>query len=191
MENKEEVETQKKRKFWTKKRYWIPGVVLLGFIVTGGYILATHNTNGYNFGVVKEGSLYRSAQPNEAFLEELIARYHIKTIIILRGNVPQFEKEFAERHGVAIHHLPMKASHEPPEENVEEFLRIVMDCRNQPVLIHCRAGVDRTGVLIAVWRIRCDGWSLEKAKQEMKYYWHIPPFVPAAPFEYLNKHYGF
>ena len=41
---------------------------------------------------------------------------------------------------------------------------------NQPVLIHCQRGAERTGTLLAVYRMEHDGWSAEEAYGEMRQY---------------------
>ena len=41
---------------------------------------------------------------------------------------------------------------------------------NQPLFVHCRLGADRTGLIIAVYRIVHDGWTSERAKAEAKHY---------------------
>ena len=54
----------------------------------------------------------------------------------------------------------------PSQAQVEEFLAIVADPDRRPVLLHCNHGIDRTGVMIAVFRMEYDGWSNEEALQE-------------------------
>src|SRR6202035_2396734 len=51
---------------------------------------------------------------------------------------------------------------------IEEFLRIMDDESNYPVLIHCKAGLHRTGVLSAVYRMEYQGWSHAAAYRELK-----------------------
>jgi hypothetical protein len=51
---------------------------------------------------------------------------------------------------------------------IDRFLALMDDRDNYPVLIHCRAGLHRTGVMTAVYRMEYDGWSPQQAIRELK-----------------------
>ena len=51
---------------------------------------------------------------------------------------------------------------------IAEFLKLMDDPRTYPALIHCKAGLHRTGILCAVWRREYQGWSADQAFLEMK-----------------------
>ena len=51
---------------------------------------------------------------------------------------------------------------------VEEFLGIMDDERNYPVLLHCRAGLHRTGRLTAIYRMEYENWSVGEALRELR-----------------------
>jgi len=53
------------------------------------------------------------------------------------------------------------------DRKVLEFLKIVTNPQRQPVFVHCRRGADRTGVMIAVYRVVRQGWSRDAAVEEM------------------------
>jgi len=55
----------------------------------------------------------------------------------------------------------------PDMDLVARFLRIAADPERQPVFVHCRHGVDRTGVLCAVYRMAAQGWERGEAEREM------------------------
>lgn len=55
-------------------------------------------------------------------------------------------------------------------EIIERFLEFLDDPGNQPVLVHCKRGAERTGTLIAVYRIERDGWTPTRAYAEMQEY---------------------
>ena len=108
--------------------------------------------------------LYRSGQPTSAGLRNLEAM-GIKTILNLRCfHWDRFFKSSDD--GCKYEHIYLKAWH-PEEEDVVRFLRIVTDPTRTPVLVHCHRGSDRTGTMVAIYRIVVQGWSKEAAIREM------------------------
>lgn len=123
------------------------------------------------FAVVESGILYRSAQPSTRQIENLVQDYDIKTIMIVREGtsrrVPD-EIDFARSIGLNVIHVPI-ASREPiPDAQVDQFYACIDNPANQPVLIHCSAGRHRTGYLCASYRIERQGWSVDRAIEELK-----------------------
>lgn len=122
------------------------------------------------FAVVKEGVLLRSMVPTIPRLQEMERRYQIKTIVVLLNyeeiKHPMFgaEQNFTKQHGIKFIHLPMGV---PSPEQVTKFLEIVNNPTSQPVLVHCWHGTVRTSVLVAIYRIKEQGWPLQKALDEM------------------------
>ena len=55
----------------------------------------------------------------------------------------------------------------PEDENVVKFLQVLRDPKNRPVFVHCQHGADRTGLMVAIYRIAVQGWSRQDAIQEM------------------------
>jgi protein tyrosine/serine phosphatase len=111
-----------------------------------------------------DDSLYRGAQPEDDELAAL-ARSGIRTVVCLR--VFHSNRRRAEALGLNYHHISMKMYH-PEYEDVLEFLRIVNDPNNRPVFVHCREGVDRTGLMVAAYRMAVQGWTKKRATREMK-----------------------
>ena len=68
--------------------------------------------------------------------------------------------------GLAYEHIYMKAWH-PERKEVVRFLQLVTDPKRTPVLVHCQHGADRTGTMIALYRVAVQGWSKEDAIREM------------------------
>ncbi len=108
-------------------------------------------------------SLYRSAQPTAEGMRELKER-GIVTVINLRSF--HSDREEIGNTGLAYEHIYMKAWH-PERKEAVRFLQIVTDPKRTPVLVHCQQGADRTGTMIALYRIAVQGWSREHAIREM------------------------
>lgn len=121
--------------------------------------------------------MYRTSQPSPLFLRWLVARREIRTLVNLRGRTPGYESAFARRHGLKLFSFDLSASRPPTQEDVERFLRILQDPDNYPLAVHCRNGVDRTGYMIASYRVGVQGWDVNRAAREMNRYMQ---------FEWLN-----
>lgn len=131
------------------------------------------------FHAVEEGVLYRSGQMSLSGLKSVIQEYRIKTVITLRdaevpGTPPPDldEQEFCikeEINHVRITPQPWGASDGsvPAMKGVARFLEVMKDPKNYPVLIHCFAGVHRTGAHCAVYRMEHNRWSNERAIAEV------------------------
>src|SRR5439155_24054941 len=62
---------------------------------------------------------------------------------------------------------PNRVGKERPA-GIDAFLKIMDRPENYPILIHCRAGLHRTGVIVAVYRMEYDGWTPHEAMGELK-----------------------
>jgi tyrosine-protein phosphatase SIW14 len=132
---------------------------------------------GRRFAVVKDGVLLRSRIPTIPRLQEMEQRYRIKTIVSLLNDEdmkrPEFgaEQNFVKQRGIKFILLPIGI---PSPEEATKFLEIVNNPANQPVLVHCWHGTVRTGVLVAIYRVKEQGWPLQKALDEMISYGFDP-----------------
>jgi protein tyrosine/serine phosphatase len=123
-----------------------------------------------NFGCVSP-RIYRGAQPTEQGLREL-ARRGVKTIISLRDTdeKAETERKGAEKEGIKFYNIPFANWLGPKDTRVEEVLKLINSAGNQPVFIHCKRGADRTGTVVAAYRISHDHWTAKQAKEEAKKY---------------------
>jgi protein tyrosine/serine phosphatase len=119
--------------------------------------------------------LYRGGQPKPDGYEILISK-GIKSIVCLRGNYTGIEREkkWAADNGVAFYHIPLSVYKEPTQEQALFFLETVLNKNNYPVFVHCANGRDRTGEMIAFFRVVVDGWTIKNAYKEARGYGFFP-----------------
>ena len=112
-------------------------------------------------------NLYRSAQPKAPGFG-ILARLGVKSIVNLREDdaAAEYEASLAGAAGLKYFNVPLGRTGRPQDEQVEKILSLVNDPANQPVLVHCRLGADRTGTVIALYRITHDGWTSKRATDE-------------------------
>ncbi|MBI2506983.1 MAG: hypothetical protein HYW09_00005, partial [Candidatus Niyogibacteria bacterium] len=79
-------------------------ILSTALIYCGAAQASIKNNSAYNFGVVKKGAVYRSAQPSKIFLERVIQEKKIKTILNLRGHRGEnaFEREVAKSGKISL-----------------------------------------------------------------------------------------
>jgi protein tyrosine phosphatase (PTP) superfamily phosphohydrolase (DUF442 family) len=117
------------------------------------------------------GYLYRGAQPKSSGITELAA-FGIRTIVDLRGEGARSrrERKQAEAGGLRYFNVPLPSLGRPTFSQVAEALTIIEDPANWPVFVHCRKGSDRTGMIIACYRVSYDGWTVDQAMDEAKHH---------------------
>ncbi len=121
-----------------------------------------------NLGCVNE-NLYRGAQPTEKGIGELAQR-GVKTIVYLRGDDEKatIEETWAHNAGIKFINVPLSNWFAPKDSQIKRILSLLNAPDNQPIFVHCQRGADRTGTVIAVYRIAHDGWTAKRAKAEAK-----------------------
>lgn len=118
----------------------------------------------HNVGRVAPG-IYRGAQPERdgyATLKQL----GIRTVIDLRTT--ESEKAQVEAAGIQAIAVPIEMTRNGLREKVDRVVALMADPANQPVYVHCRHGQDRTGIVVAAYRMTVDGWGLKDAETEMQ-----------------------
>ena len=121
-----------------------------------------------NFHQVNE-RVYRGAQPTDAGFQNL-AKLGVKTIVDLRetdGRSAQ-EKKAVEAAGMHYVNIPLRGMSAPSQADVDKVLALFNNASAGPVFVHCRRGADRTGTVVACYRISHDGWKNDKALAEAK-----------------------
>jgi tyrosine-protein phosphatase SIW14 len=113
-------------------------------------------------------NFYRGGMPNQAGLRQL-RDAGVKTVISLANEKKYLasEKEAVKELGMTFVHIPMSAWRKPKQNDIDAFMAVVQDKDEEPVFVHCVHGRDRTGAMVAMYRIQEQGWSAEQAYGEM------------------------
>jgi len=109
--------------------------------------------------------LYRGAQPSPEGYPSLKAM-GIKTVINLRTTFS--ETRLIEAAGMKSVEIPLSVLSDVNPKTVDAIIDIAENPDNQPVFVHCRQGQDRTGIVIAAYRMKVNGWSFTDAEAEMQ-----------------------
>ena len=95
------------------------------------------------------GSLYRGAQPDEDGMRGL-ERLGIKTVVNLR--LGHSDRDELAGTSLAYEHIAAEPW-DMDDDEVVRFLKIATDPARAPVFVHCAHGADRTGAMVAIYRI--------------------------------------
>jgi protein tyrosine/serine phosphatase len=123
-----------------------------------------------NLGRVTE-NLYRGGQPTADGFNALHAM-GVGIVVDLRQKSTELatEKRQVESLGMKSVDIPWSANHEPPSAKIVEFLDLVRANPDAKIYVHCRRGADRTGVMIAAYRIAVEHKPVAEAVSEMHLY---------------------
>ena len=132
-----------------------------------------------NFHAVKEGAFYRSAQLSKDELQRTIREHKIRSVLNLRGAHPGqawYDEELAvsQSLGVAHYDYSLSAHRFVTGQQISEVLGILRDAP-KPLLVHCKSGADRTGLVSALYRLAEERENAHQADRELSLvYGHFP-----------------
>lgn len=109
--------------------------------------------------------ILRGAQPRPEGYETL-RKMGIRTVVNLRFR--HGERRAVEAAGMRSVEIPMDTLSNVDPAKVRKVLAVMTDPENLPLFVHCAHGKDRTGLVVAVYRMEVDGWSEEEAEAEME-----------------------
>jgi protein tyrosine/serine phosphatase len=135
-----------------------------------------------NFHPITPDEAYRSAQLDQDELEHDIRKFKIRSIINLKGKAvgePLYEQEIANCRKLSVKHydLGLSADKAPSSPDIEKLLKLFRNAP-RPVLIHCQAGADRSGLAAALWKVVIDGAPKSVARDQLSIRYGHMPFGP-------------
>ncbi len=159
---------------WLKRVGKTIGVVALVAGAWAGYLRLSGN-----FHSIEQGAIYRSAQLSGSQFAERIRENGIKTILNLRGNNAGrswYDEEIKASEMAGVRHIdyPISSGRELTDDQVNELTGILRSAP-RPLLIHCEAGSDRTGLTSALYELLVAKRSLAEASAQLSFrYGHFP-----------------
>lgn len=138
----------------------------------------------FNFNEIEPGFFRSGRLPEESYPE--LKKLGIKTVVNLIDKEKECCDELAglKEYGIQTIRIPWNGFDRPKDEDVQKFIEVAKNPQNRPLLVHCKRGAERTGVMIACWRIAEKGWTFEQAHEEMKqmkfrwfWYGHLSDYV--------------
>ena len=160
-------------------RRWLILLLVGPGLVLGSYLGYIHEQG--NFHMVAPDRMYRSRQLDKAELIHFIKIYQIKSIVNLRGENTgsewyQDERRVGHELGVMHYDYGISANRDVSDEDLNAIMDILRDAP-KPILIHCKSGADRTGLIAALYQYALGGRNAEKAAGQLSVlYGHFPFF---------------
>ncbi|HEY8429872.1 MAG TPA: protein-tyrosine phosphatase family protein [Sandaracinaceae bacterium] len=124
---------------------------------------------GVDYAALVAPGIYRGGQPDEEGIRWL-RRLGVRTVVNLRHYHGDTEGELVRAAGMRYERIPLESTDPPRPQQVARFLEIVRDQSARPIYVHCLHGVDRTGAMIAIYRMEEQGWSPSEALAEMEHF---------------------
>ena len=144
-------------------------VIVTSAAVTVGWWHSTRLPK--RFAAVVEGRLYRSGEVKPAQLARLQQEYGIGRVVsLLNAEAPVTiaERDAAQRLGLQWINVPLGGDGGSRPEDRRRLREVLGEPNALPTLVHCAAGVNRTGLAVGIYRLHCQHWTLEQVLDEMQ-----------------------
>jgi protein tyrosine/serine phosphatase len=168
-------------------------IISIVFLAVGsqhGLCLTEHRPDLPNFGQVTE-TLYRGGQPTSNGFAKLQSM-GVGVIINFRDDRP--EKGQVEALGMKYVGIPWNAHHEPSSADVARFLETILAHPKTKIFVHCQRGADRTGLMVAAYRVAVEHRKVAAAIGEMNQFhfsgfWHpqLTRYLKSLPYLLQNE----
>jgi protein tyrosine/serine phosphatase len=148
-----------------------PGVSALFSILDTGvaqFAVPLMDVRGMTYVAKVRHGVYRGSKPDEEGVDWL-RKLGVRTVINLRGK-DHDEGELVHAAGMRYEWIPLRKTHAPTQDEIRRFFDIIADRAAYPIYVHCLYGVDRTGTMMALYRMREQGWKNMDALAEMKHF---------------------
>ncbi len=141
-----------------------------------------------NFGRVSD-TLSRGAQPKDAGYAEL-KKQGFEIVVSFREHSDQIaaERRAVEAQGMRFVSIPWPPRNAPRNAQVAEFLELLRANPGKKIFAHCQRGAERTGVMVAAYRIAGEKWTPQQALDEMEtfgfrgfWFRHLKKYVRVFP----------
>ncbi|WP_171186240.1 dual specificity protein phosphatase family protein [Alienimonas chondri] len=181
--------------FLTRRGWWIAGILAAcGVAAVGIWDAVKYDFIAKRFGVVEPDGLYRSGQISEAMFTPTIREHEIDTVVCLMGNDREDPGHVAEvaaveaMPGVKFERFPLRGDGTGDYEVYYNALASLVRARRagRKVLVHCAAGSQRTGSIIAAYRLLVRRDDCAEVYADLGRYGWEPD--DAAMLDYLNQH---
>jgi protein tyrosine/serine phosphatase len=113
--------------------------------------------------------LYRGAQPTAEGFENLRA-FGVQAVVNFRSEPERIaaERRIVERLGMRYVSIPWRGRDKPSDAQVAEFLSFLQANPGTRIYVHCRRGAERTGLMVAAYRMTTQRWTPSQALAEME-----------------------
>jgi protein tyrosine/serine phosphatase len=167
-------------------------VLFSAAVITGGQYVYSKHIN-HNFKEISPNKVYKSGVIPPDQIADFVEDYNLKSIIDLRFpgtedliNNPEIPEELlAEKAAVeridGVRYINLGTDQVPTQETVDQFLDIMDDKSNYPVLIHCHHGEGRAPLFSALYRIEYEDWNNEDARAKTRLLLKGSSFDDGAP----------
>ncbi len=161
-------------------------MLLIVMILSGLSIFLYIEEEG-NFHCITNNEAYRSAQLDRDELIYYIQQYKIKSILNLRGKNPKkkwYKEEInvCKQYKVNHYDLHLSAQSKPSKSNIKKLIKI-FQLAQLPILIHCKSGADRSGLVAAMWKFYIDKTSKAEASKQLSIFYGHLPFGPTSAMD--------
>jgi protein tyrosine phosphatase (PTP) superfamily phosphohydrolase (DUF442 family) len=177
-----------------KSRLWLLVVLLLVGTVWLWEDVVKDRVIPKRFGVVQEGQIYRSGQLSSSLVERTLVKYKIARIVCLSGDSSDdidknAERQVAAKLGIERLIFPLRGNGTGDITHYAKAIAAICEAqkKHKPVLVHCSAGAQRTGGVIAAYRLLVEKKDASFVLAEMMRYDWNPKSNPHL-LPYLNSH---